>query len=170
MVSNKNKQRIRIGTFAVLLDRAQLLFVRTATEQRLHAAHEKHLEGSHQGRRARPVKNFAEIGFREVEIEHAEVAHIVRHQMLEDGFAEALAEEDFVAHKDVGGPQLFLFDFGDEALSLRESPHQKPSSTLLTRVCAKSRERRPIAGESSSKKLLGSCDTWYCSRNTYAGF
>src|SRR5439155_3472425 len=48
--------------------------------------------------------------------------------------------------------------------------HQKPSRMFETSVRANSRESRCRAGESSSKKLLSSRETWYCSRNRYAGF
>src|SRR5262249_47178414 len=53
-----------------------------------------------------------------------------------------------------------------QKLSMTKNLHnQKPSSTLLTRVRANSRERRSSAGESSSKKLESSRETWYSSRN-----
>src|SRR5256885_11317759 len=42
--------------------------------------------------------------------------------------------------------------------------HQKPSRIFETKVRANSRESRCSAGESSSKKLLSSRETWYRSR------
>ena len=166
VVGHKNQHRVGIGIFAVGLDGGQLLFVRAAAEQRLHAADEEHLKGRHQRRRAGAIEDLGQVGLGEIEIKQAEIAQVGGHQVLENRLAAALAEEDFVADEHVGGTQLAGFDLGDEAVGLGEGPHQKPSrERLLTRVCAKSRDRRSSAGESSSKKLVSSCETWYCSRN-----
>jgi hypothetical protein len=170
MVGDKDQQRIGIWILAVVLDRSQLVVIRSAAEKRLHAAHEKHLEWRHQRWRARAIENFGEVSVGEIKVEQAEIAQVAGYEMLENGFPELLAEESFITHKDVSRPQLLPRDLGNEAFRLGKGLHQKPSRTLLTRVCAKSRESRPMAGESSSKKLLTSCETWYCSRNTYDGF
>ena len=126
----------------------------------------------------RAVEDLGQIGLRQVEFEQAEIAQVGRDQMFEDGLAAAPAEEDLVAYEDIGGAQLASFDRGEEAVGWGEGPHleshplelplqvQNPSRTLAIRVRAKSRDRRSKAGESSSKKLLSSVDTSYCSRKT----
>ena len=149
MVGDKDQERVRVGILAVLLDSSQLLLIRSTGEKSFNAAYEEHLERRHQGGGAGTVEDFAQVGFGKIEVEQAEIAQIAGHQVLENGFAEALAKEDFIADENVGGPKLLFFHLGDEALSLGERFHQKPSSTLLTKVWAKSRESRPMAGESS---------------------
>ena len=119
----------------------------------------KHLKRSHQRRRAGTIEHFGQVGLRQIKIKQAEIAQVGGHQVFENGFAAALAEENFIAHEDIRGPQLASFDLGDEAIGLGEGPHQKPSRTLLTRVRANACDRRSSAGESSSKKLESSCET-----------
>ena len=96
--------------------------------------------------------------------------------MLQNGLATASAEENFVTHKNVDRTQLARLHVRNEAVGLGEGTHQqhsifrsppvsealhlqKPSSTLLTRVRANSRDSRSRAGESSSKKLESSRET-----------
>ena len=107
VVGHEHQQGIWVGILAVLLDRRKLLFIRSAAEQRLHAAHKKHLEGRHQRGSSRPIQNLGQIRVRQIEIEQTEVAHIVGHQMFENRLAKALAEEDFIPHEDVRRPELF---------------------------------------------------------------
>ena len=159
VVGHKNQHRIGVGIFAVGLDGGQFLFVRSASEQGLDAADEKHLKGRHQRRRAGAVENFRQIGLGQIKIKQAEVAQVGWDQVFENGFAATLAEEGFVAHENIRGTQLARLDLGDEAVGLGEGPHQKPSRTLLTRVRANSRDSRSSAGESSSKKLESSRET-----------
>src|SRR5580658_6383727 len=98
--------------------------------------------------------------------------------MLEDGLAAASTEKDLVAYEDISGAQFARFDLREEAVGGGKGPHlefpppegplhiQNPSRILAISVRAKSRDRRSKAGESSSKKLLSSVDTSYCSRKT----
>ena len=62
--------------------------------------------------------------------------------MLQDRLAAPLAEEHFVANENVSRAQLVGLDLRDEAVSLRESPHQKASRIFETRVRANSRDSR----------------------------
>ena len=89
--------------------------------------------------------------------------------MLQDGFTAAFAEEHFVAHEDVGGPQLACFTSETKRSAWAKARIRSPPEYYETRVRANSRESRSNAGESSSKKLESSRETWYCSRNTYEG-
>ena len=153
-----------IGVFAVGLDGGQLFVIRSTSEQGLDSADKENLKRRHQRRRAGAIKDFRQVGLGEIKIKQAEIAQISGHQVFEDGFAAALAEENFIAHKHIRGPELAGFDLGDEAIGLGERPHQKasiqkPSRTLLTRVRANSRDSRSSAGESSSKKLESSRET-----------
>jgi hypothetical protein len=72
--------------------------------------------------------------------------------MFEHGLAALPAEKSFIAGEDVSRLQLAPADIGNEALDYRKSL-QKASRTLLTRVRAKSLQRRSNAGSCSSKKL-----------------
>ena len=51
--------------------------------------------------------------------------------MFEDGVAEALAEESFIADEDVGGAKFARLQFTDEALGLGEGAHQDGLSVEL---------------------------------------
>jgi hypothetical protein len=76
MVGDENDKSIRIGILAIVFDGSKLFFVRAAAKKILDAAHEKYLEGCHQGGRSSAVENFGEIVFREIELEQTEIAQI----------------------------------------------------------------------------------------------
>src|SRR5262249_19590092 len=120
---NEDKNRIRIRIVGVALDCFQLLFVRSAAEQRLHTSHEKHLEWRHQRRRAHQVQNFDEIGLGQIKLKHAEVAQLFRHQVFKDRVAATPPEKDFVAHKNINRTQLARLDLSNELVGLCEGPH-----------------------------------------------
>ena len=145
-----------LGFLTVLFDGRQLLFVRAASVKVLHAANEEHLEGRHQRRGTRAIENLQPVGLRQINFEQAEVAHIGGHQVLQDGFAAPLAKEHLVAHEHVCRPQLAAFTSETKRSAAAKPASSTPSRMSLTRVCAKSRDMRCSAGESSSKKLAGS--------------
>ena len=123
VVGDKNQHRIRVGVLAVGLDGSQFLFVRSSSKQVLDAADEEHLKRRHQRRSTRAIENLWQVGFGQIKLKQAEVAEFGRHQVLENGFAAALAEENLIAHEDIHRTQLASLHFGNEAISLGEGPH-----------------------------------------------
>jgi hypothetical protein len=79
--------------------------------------------------------------------------------VLHNGIPTLFSEVRLIANENVRRPQLFPLNFGHESLGLRKGAHQKASSTFETSVLANSLESLWNAGESSSKKLLNSCET-----------
>src|SRR5436309_458074 len=170
VISDKYQNGIRIWVFAVGFNRREFFLVRSASKQSFHPANEEDLKRRHQRRSPRAIQDFSQIRFSEIKIEQAKIAQLRRYQMLQNRFAATAAKECLVSYKNVSRTQPARLHLRDKAIRLREGPHQKPSKMFETSVRANSRESRCSAGESSSKKLLSSRETWYCSRKRYAGF
>ena len=142
MVGDKDQHGVGIRIFRVLLDRFEFVFIRAAPKEVLYAAHKKYLERCHERRRASAIEDFRQISFAQIKVKEAKFPHIGRNQILKNGLAALLAEENFVADKNIDRAQRAGFDFGDKALGLREGAHQNASRIFETRVRANSRERR----------------------------
>jgi len=164
VVGDEEDQRVRIRIGEILPQRLELGIVLAAPIERLHAAHEKNLEGRHERRRKRLVQDFLKRSLFQVELVQAEVAEFKREQMFEHSLAALPAEKGLIAGEDVSRLQFAFADIGNKALDYRESL-QKASRTLLTSERAKSRQRRSNAGSCSSKKLETCSEAWYSSRN-----
>ena len=89
----------------------------------LHAANKEYLERRHQRRRSRAVEDLLQLNFAQVHVIHAEFAHIGGNQRLQHGVAAALAEESFVAYKDVSRSQLAGLHIGHETVGGGEAAH-----------------------------------------------
>ena len=167
MVGDKHQHRIRIGRLRVAFNGFEGFRVRAARIKRFYAADKKHLKGRHQRGSARRIQHFPHVVLRQIEFVERELAQLWRHQVAQDGFAATLAKESFIADQHVGGLQPTLAHLCLEAFGRRKAAaggHQKASSRSLTMALAKSRAIRSSAGDSSSKKLVISRDTWYSSR------
>jgi hypothetical protein len=79
VVCHKDQYCIRIRVLRIRLYGSELFLVRPAPEQILDPADEENLEGRHQGRCPGAVKHLGEIGFRQIELEQAEVAEFGWH-------------------------------------------------------------------------------------------
>src|SRR5215467_14326509 len=129
VVGNKNDDGVGIGIAAVLLDSGELFFVRSAPKKVLHATHEENLKRRHQRGSAGTIKNLGQIRFGQVEFEETKVPQFGRNEMLEDGIAEALAKERFIAHKHIGGTQFARLQLVHEAFGLGKSTHHNAESS-----------------------------------------
>ena len=116
MVGDEDEQRVGVGILEVIVDGAKFVIVLAASVEVLDAANEEDLEGRHQRRRARLIENLLQIHLAQVHVVDAELAHVRRHQVLQDGVAAALAEESLIADEDVPRRQLARFHVGDEAV------------------------------------------------------
>ena len=124
VVGDKHQHRVGIRIGEVLLDGRELFVVLAASVEVLHAANEEDLEGRHQRRRACAVENLAQVHLRQIHVVEAELANVLRHEVLQDGFPAFPAEERFIADKDVSRRQLARLHVGHEAVRRREAAHQ----------------------------------------------
>ena len=105
MVGYEEDEGRRVGGAEVGVDCGEFFFFAAAAVEVFEVADEEDLEGRHERWGLGAVEDFEDAGFGEVEVMEAEVAGVFGGEGVEDGFAAAVVEEDFVADEDVAGTE-----------------------------------------------------------------
>ncbi len=125
-ISHKDQQRLRVWRTEVAIQRGKLVLLGATGVELFHAAHKNHLEGRHERRRLRPVKDLKDRSPGQIKFRQAKIPEVSGHEALQHGTAAAILEKCLVAHQHIARPKRAAASCGSLNLRHKAAHGGKP--------------------------------------------